>query len=111
MKWQWQPTQHDLDWTRGVFNILKPDGVWGCPAGFSMWIKTGKTSCRFMGPLHDDDELPTEVPSDIAKEAIASCLLTNRRIVRCLEVIGYSVVNVAGETIILDPDWDLTDRE
>ncbi len=104
----WTPSKSDLDWTRGLIGSLKDGGVWGCPAGFSAWIKVNATAMTFDGPINDGDVLPDVVPvSLVTDEIIASCMNTNRRIVVCLNAIGVRVLVKDGKIIIADPEWSL----
>ena len=57
----WKPTTSDLDWTRRMIGLLKVGGVWGCPAGFSAWIKARPTSVTFDGPINDGDVFEIEI--------------------------------------------------
>ena len=90
-----------------MISLLKIGGVWGCPAGFSSWIKTSDTSMTFDGPLNDDDKLPDLVPADLAEQAIQACMNTNRRIVVCLAAISVRVIGKDDTTITPNPKWSL----
>lgn len=104
----WTPLQSDLDWSRNMIMMLKDGGVWGCPAGFSAWIKVNATSVTFDGPLNDGDTLPKEVPASmVTDEIMAACINTNRRIIVCLDAIGVRVIGKDNVTITPDPEWSL----
>ena len=108
MRNNWRPSAFDLEWTRRNMNMLRcPGGIWGCPAGFSAFIRTGERSCTFDGPLNDGDTFPIELPPDLAKQAMPSCLETNRRIIFVLGVIGWTVIGKNGKRITADPNWSL----
>lgn len=104
----WTPLQSDLDWTRRMIMLLKDGGIWGCPAGFSSWIKVNDKVVTFDGPLNDGDTLPKEVPTEMITDAIMeSCRNTNRRIIFCLHAIGVRVIGKDDVTITPDPEWSL----
>ena len=97
-----------MNWTQMHLNMLRVGGVWGCPAGFSIFTKTAERACTFLGPLHDTDTLPVEVPPEVAAEALGGCLRTNRRIILVLKRIGFTITDAAtGKDIDIDTTWDL----